>query len=109
MKSRGIAIILALLLGGIGGHKFYLGKHGQGFLYLIFFWTFIPLFLALIDIIVLLLMREESFQQKYNSSALVNPTAISTVEELEKYARLKEKGHITEEEFQQKKNLLLNR
>ena len=44
--------ILALFLGGIGVHKFYSGKTGTGLLYLIFCWTCIPLFLALIDLIV---------------------------------------------------------
>ena len=41
-KSKAIAIILALFLGGIGIHKFYLGQAGQGILYLLFCWTFIP-------------------------------------------------------------------
>ena len=33
--SRGVAGLLALMLGGLGGHKFYLGKTGQGLLYLL--------------------------------------------------------------------------
>lgn len=105
MKNRGIAIILTLLLGGIGGHKFYLGKIGQGLLYLIFFWTLIPAILALIDLIVLLLMSDEDFHKKYSNQS----SSISIVEELERYAQLKEKGHISEEEFQQKKKSLLNK
>lgn len=36
-KNRISAALLAFFLGGIGVHKFYLGKVGQGFLYLIFF------------------------------------------------------------------------
>ncbi len=35
-KNRISAALLAFFLGGIGVHKFYLGKVGQGFLYLIF-------------------------------------------------------------------------
>ncbi|EFL92339.1 TM2 domain-containing hypothetical protein [Candidatus Regiella insecticola LSR1] len=37
--------------GGIGAHKFYLGKIGQGFLYLLFFWTLIPAIIAFIEFI----------------------------------------------------------
>ena len=45
-------ILWGLFLGGLGAHKFYAGKTGQGILYLIFCWTYIPAILALIDIII---------------------------------------------------------
>lgn len=48
-KSRMTAALLAFFLGGLGAHKFYLGKVGQGFLYLIFCWTFIPAIVAFIE------------------------------------------------------------
>ena len=48
-KSRGVATLLALFLGGIGGHKFYLGKPMSGLIYLVFIWTLIPSILGLID------------------------------------------------------------
>jgi TM2 domain-containing membrane protein YozV len=60
-KSKGLAIVLALFLGGLGIHKFYLGKTGLGFLYLIFCWTFIPAILGLIDAIVLATKSEREF------------------------------------------------
>jgi hypothetical protein len=41
-KSRSTAALLALLLGGIGIHKFYVGKPGIGIIYALFCWTFIP-------------------------------------------------------------------
>lgn len=44
--------LLALFLGGIGVHKFYAGKTGAGICYLLFCWTFIPVVLSLIDLIV---------------------------------------------------------
>lgn len=47
-----VYIILALLLGGIGVHKFYAGKTGAGILYLIFCFTFIPAVLAFIEAII---------------------------------------------------------
>lgn len=48
-KSVGVAIVLAILLGHFGAHKFYLGQPGLGVLYLLFCWTFIPSLVALIE------------------------------------------------------------
>ena len=42
-------VLLALFLGGLGVHKFWLGNIGMGILYVLFCWTFIPSFVALID------------------------------------------------------------
>lgn len=72
MKSKTTAILLALFLGGLGIHKFYLGKGGQGLLYLIFVWTFIPSVLALIDMILLIVMSEKDFNFKYNHMHMNN-------------------------------------
>ena len=38
-KDTKIAILLALFLGGLGAHRFYMGQTGLGILYLVFFWT----------------------------------------------------------------------
>lgn len=76
MKNKTIAAILAFFLGAIGIHKFYLGKTGQGVLYLVFCWTLIPAILALIDFIMLLVMSEEKFNSTYNTvDAIHQPTA----------------------------------
>jgi len=64
-KSRIAAALLAFFLGGFGVHKFYLGRIGQGFLYLIFFWTFIPAFIAFIEFIIYLCESDETFARKY--------------------------------------------
>lgn len=66
MKSKSTAGILALILGGFGVHKFYLGKTGMGILYAVFCWTFIPALVAFIEGIILLTMSDEAFNQKYN-------------------------------------------
>ena len=64
-KNRNTAAIFALILGGFGAHKFYLGKTFQGVLYLLFCWTFIPGVLALIEGILYLLMSDAEFKKKY--------------------------------------------
>lgn len=66
MKSKSTAIILALFLGGLGNHQFYLGNNIKGIIYLLFCWTFIPCFIAIIDIIFLLGMSIQRFNFKYN-------------------------------------------
>ena len=52
--NKWVTFWLALFIGGIGGHKLYEGKIGMFFLYLFFCWTGIPVFVAVIDIIVVL-------------------------------------------------------
>lgn len=64
-KNRIAAALLALFLGGFGVHKFYLGKIGQGFLYIIFCWTFIPSVIAFVEFILYLCQSDEDFARKY--------------------------------------------
>ncbi|MDE6513340.1 MAG: NINE protein [Muribaculaceae bacterium] len=61
LKSKTTAGILALLLGGFGVHKFYLGKSGMGILYLVFCWTYIPGLIALFEGISYLTKSDEDF------------------------------------------------
>ena len=65
MKSKITAGILAILLGGFGVHKFYLGKVGMGILYLVFCWTGIPGIVGLIEGIIYLTCSDDEFQTKY--------------------------------------------
>jgi TM2 domain-containing membrane protein YozV len=58
------AAIFAIVL--FGAHKFYLGKTGQGIVYLVFFWTAIPALIALVEFIMLLTMTDEKFNEQYN-------------------------------------------
>lgn len=71
-KSKTTAIVLAFLLGGLGVHKFYLGQTTQGVLYLLFVWTFIPLILSLVDIIMYLTMSDQAFQEKFCGGSSAN-------------------------------------
>lgn len=67
MKSKATATILAFLLGGLGIHKFYLGKSVQGIMYMLFCWTLIPSILAFFEFFGLLFMSDSSFNVKYNN------------------------------------------
>ena|SRR5690554_531431 len=64
-KSKIAAGLLGIFLGGLGIHKFYLGRTFQGILYLIFCWTYIPSILGFIEGIIYLVSSEEKFQNKY--------------------------------------------
>ncbi len=65
-KNRLVAALFAFFLGGFGIHKFYLGKIGQGLLYLLFCWTFIPSLIAFIEGIIYLCNTDEAFSRKYD-------------------------------------------
>jgi TM2 domain-containing membrane protein YozV len=122
MKNRTTAGLLALLLGGIGVHKFYLDRPGQGLLYLLFCWTFIPSFIALIEAIMYFSMSDAAFNAAYNPGLLavrapepmivqVTSTATangrSVASELRELKTLRESGDLTEDEFQTQKAKLL--
>ena len=116
-KNRITAALLALVFGGIGVHRFYLGKIVSGIFYLLLCWTFIPAIIALIEFIILICMSDEYNRQIVvpPPTVIVNPTTEVTVksdnatyvEEVKKLYDLKVKGMITDEEFEQKKKMLL--
>ncbi len=64
-KNKITAFVLAVFLGWIGGHKFYLDQRKAGVLYLLFFWTFIPMAISIFEAIGYLLMSKKAFQEKY--------------------------------------------
>lgn len=67
-KSRVTVAILALFVGGLGIHRFYLGGTSNvvlGIIYLIFCWTFIPAIVALIEGIYFLCISDATFQTRY--------------------------------------------
>ena len=66
-KSKLAAALFALLLGCLGIHKFYLGQIKWGILYLLFCWTFIPAIVGFIEGIILLVMSEQDFNDKYGN------------------------------------------
>lgn len=60
-KSRGIFVALAWFLGGFGAHKFYLGQNKKGLLYLVFFWTFVPSFVGIVECFQTAFMSREEW------------------------------------------------
>lgn len=74
-KSRGVAGLLAILLGGFGVHYFYLGKTGGGLIALALtlcscgIWSV----LALVQGILMLCMTNAEFQRKYVESTSTMP------------------------------------
>jgi TM2 domain-containing membrane protein YozV len=124
MKNKLTAALLAFFLGGFGVHQFYLGKGSKGIMYLLFFWTFIPALIALIDFIILLTMSENDFNLKYNAVYQPSPATTNTIvvnnqthdsrstgsiaEELSKLHDLKSKGILTDEEFENHKRKILS-
>jgi TM2 domain-containing membrane protein YozV len=61
-KDKTTALLLCIFLGGVGAHRFYLGDSGKGILYLLFFWTFIPSIIALIELFTI-----SATIEKYNA------------------------------------------
>lgn len=65
MKNRLLTIVLAVFLGGLGIHRFYLGNYLMGVFYLIFAWTGIPTCIAWIEALYFLVIGETEFNHKY--------------------------------------------
>ena len=93
MRNKTTATLLALCLGGIGGHKFYLGKSGEGILCVLFVWTFIPQIIAFFDTIALLCMSQEKFACLKRSLHVSREVCMSQ----EKFACLKRSLHVSRE------------
>ncbi len=109
MKTRSAAALYAFFLGGIGGHHFYLGNIGRAFLYMFFFWTFIPALISIIEIVVFLTMSDADFNRKYNFGINYHGQQSNPMDDLKKLNELKMAGAITDEEFNQKKKQLMDK
>ena len=65
-RSKGVAAILALLFGGVGGQFFYLGDIPVGVACILSCFTGIPALIGVICAIYYICMSNEEFDQKYN-------------------------------------------
>ena len=63
-KDKVTAGILAIFLGGLGIHRFYLGDW-WGIFYLLFCWTLIPGIVAFVEGIIFLTMNDQDWLAKY--------------------------------------------
>jgi TM2 domain-containing membrane protein YozV len=120
MRNRTAAILICFFGGGIGIHKFYLGKNVEGILYLVFCWTLVPSLIAFFEFLGLCFMSDREFDAKFNyadpnlldrgsgypvAHARSTKEATSTLYELKK---LYEDGIITAEEYEVKRRKMLD-
>jgi TM2 domain-containing membrane protein YozV len=75
MKNKKTASLLALFLGGLGIHRFYLGQTMKGVFSIIFSWTMIPWIIGVVDFFILLYMSQEFFDVKYNQKTQLRCSA----------------------------------
>lgn len=103
--------ILCLLFGYLGVHRFYVGKTVSG-VFMIFTLGGLGIW-VIVDLVLLLIGNFDDSNGKFVkfASASANNASsgqsLSIADELEKFADLRAKGIITEEEFQAKKKALL--
>jgi len=64
-RTRIVAALLAFFFGWCGLHKLYLGQGNMFILYLVFFWTMIPMFLGWIEAGIYITMSESEFTSRY--------------------------------------------
>lgn len=115
MRNKVTAALLALFLGSIGVHKFYLGQNFAGILYLLFFWTGFPAIIAFFEFLGLILMSDRAFDAQYNQhrlfpyqNSMVMESGKDRVATLEGLKKLYDKEIITAEEYEEKRRKILD-
>ena len=111
-------MLLCFFLGGLGIHRFFVGKTGTGILMLLTFWWLGIWWL--IDLIMIAIGSFKDIQEEPSSTKATNtanthkdthgpekvaeaPPAKDIPAQIEKLADLKDKGIITDEEFKKRK------
>lgn len=62
--ERKKAVVLCLLLGTFGAHRFYMHQPYRAMGYLLFSWTLVPSVLSVIDAAFLMKMSDEDFKEE---------------------------------------------
>lgn len=73
IKSQNVTVLLATFLGGLGIHRFYLGKTVSGIVYLLFCWTGIPGLIAYVEALVYTFQKPETWARTRNDGRLTTP------------------------------------
>jgi TM2 domain-containing membrane protein YozV len=68
-------VLITFFFGAIGGHKYYVKKHGLGILYLLFIWTAIPSIVAFVEFVIYIIKSEEDLEQAYPDTLSAGATA----------------------------------
>ncbi len=120
-KSVGLAFVFWFFLGGLGGHRFYLGRTGSAVAQLllsIFGWLTVVVgfgLLLLVPLGIWLLVDAfliSGMVQAHNNALMSRLNAkpskgTSSVDDLSKFAALRDQGAITPEEYEAQKQRLL--
>jgi len=79
--SKAALLLLTFFFGGLGAHKFYLGKNWQGVVYLLLFLIVspIPILIALIEFIIYAFTSSESLNEKYSAAGSAGVVAIVAI------------------------------
>ena len=64
VKSKIVAALLAIFLGWLGIHRFYLNQPKIGLLYILFAWTAIPLIIGVIEGLIYIFQSDEQFRAR---------------------------------------------
>ncbi len=121
-KSAGLAFVLWFFTGGLGGHRFYLGRTGSAVAQLILsILGWVTILVAGLGLIFLLplgiwllvdLFLISGMVQAHNIELMhrlnaSKATPASNVDELSKFAALKDQGAISDEEYEAQKRRLI--
>lgn len=109
-KTKQMSMLLALFAGSVGAPWWYLGHKFIGLVSLLFFWSGVPWVISVGKALHVNLMSDEAFDQRYNAEALAlhqHAQSLQLPERLAQLQALRERGALTDEEFDRQKRRLL--